>query len=582
MRSVRGPKAGRSWLILAALLSAAAPAWGASPDIAPPDIAPGRMAAYARTQMVAAANPVAAEAGRSILRAGGSAVDAAIAVQMVLTLVEPQSSGIGGGAFMLHWAAASRELRTYDGRETAPAAATPELFLDADGKPLRFMDAVVGGLSVGVPGVLRMLEAVHRQHGRLPWADLFAPAIRLADEGFPISRRLAGALAEERALQRDPRAAAYFYQPDGTPKPAGTLLSNPALAATLRIIARDGADALHSGPIAEDIVAAVTGAARPGGMTLADLAAYRPKERDPVCVAYRLWRVCGMGPPSSGGLAIAQVLGMVERHDLATPGPASPEAWHLLLEASRLAFADRDRYVADPDKSPPPSGLLDRRYLADRAAMIRTARAMGRATAGEPPGRRAELAPDDSLEVPATSHMVIVDRDGNAVSMTTTIEAPFGSRVMVRGFLLNNQLTDFSFRPEVDGVPVANRVEAGKRPRSSMSPTMVFDRDGRLAMALGSPGGARIIGYTLKALVGMVDWGLDPQRAISLPNLLNRNGPTELEPAPGTEAMADALRGLGHEVQPTTAASGLQAIRVLADGLIGGADPRREGVAVGD
>jgi gamma-glutamyltranspeptidase/glutathione hydrolase len=567
----------RFWLAAAAFLSAVLPAAAEHPGTAS-----GHAAVFARSQMVAAANPVAAAAGRAILEAGGTAVDAAIAVQMVLTLVEPQSSGIGGGAFLLHWSAADRRLQTYDGRETAPAAATPDQFLGADGKPLRFMDAVVGGLSVGVPGVLRMLEEVHRAHGRLPWADLFQPAIRLAEEGFPISPRLAESVARQPRLRADPQAAAYFYLPDGSPKPAGTRLANPALARTLRIVARDGADAFYRGPIAGDIAAAVAGAARPGRMTAADLAAYRAKERDPVCVPYRIWRVCGMGPPSSGGLAIGQVLGMVERFDIAGPGPASAEAWHPLLEASRLAFADRDRYVADPVTVPVPAGMLDRHYLADRSAAIHPERSMGRAAAGEPPGRRAGLAPDDSLEIPSTSHMVVVDRDGNAISMTTTIEGPFGSHVMVDGFLLNNELTDFSFRPEVDGHPVANRVEPGKRPRSSMSPTMVFDHDGRLVLALGSPGGSRIIGYTLKALIGVLDWGLDPQQAIALPNLLNRNGPTELEPVPGTEPLADALRGLGHEVQPMTAESGLQAIQVIEGGLLGGADPRREGVAVGD
>lgn len=565
--------------ILAPLLALAV----AGPAMADPArLAPERMAVYARRQMVAAAHPAAATAGLEILRSGGSALDAAIAVQMVLGLVEPQSSGIGGGAFLIHWSAAERRLVTWDGRETAPAATKPDQFLGPDGRPLRFMEAVVGGLSVGVPGAVRMLEAAHRRDGRLPWARLLQPAIRLAEEGFPMSPRLVASLEGDRALAADPAAGALYYQADGQPKPVGTVLVNPAYAETLRAIAEHGADALHTGPIAADIVAAVTGAARPGAMTEADLAAYRPVERPPVCVAYRVWRVCGMGPPGSGGLAIAQVLGMVERQDLASAGPASPDAWHWLLEASRLAFADRDRYVADPDFEPPPAGLLDRSYLAGRAALMRPDATLGRAPAGMPLGRRADRAPDASLEIPATSHLVVVDRDGNAVSMTTTIEGPFGSKRMVRGFLLNNELTDFSFVPEVDGRPVANRAAPGKRPRSSMSPTMVFDRDGRLVLAVGSPGGSRIPGYTLKALVAMLDWDLDLQRAVSLPNLLNRNGPTELEALPGTEALAEGLRQRGHEVRPLTAPSGLHAIRVLSDGLVGGADPRREGVAVGD
>ncbi|MCC7274901.1 MAG: gamma-glutamyltransferase [Alphaproteobacteria bacterium] len=577
----------RRWVIAAgavllpAVAAVAPPLHAAGPA---PTVAPERMAVFARSTMVAAAHPAAVAAGRAILRAGGSAVDAAVAVQMVLTLVEPQSSGIGGGAFMLHWSAATRTVTAFDGREAAPAAATPELFLGPDGRPLPFPVAVVGGLSVGVPGAVRMLDLAHRRHGRLPWAELLAPAIALAEAGVPISPRLHEALAEDPALRDDPAAARLYYGPGGAAKPAGTPLANPELADTLRILAREGADALYAGPIAADIVAAVQGARRPGRMTTDDLAAYRAKEREPVCAPYRRWRVCGMGPPSSGGIAIAQALGMLERFDLPALGPAAPAAWHLVAEASRLAFADRDRYVADGDLVPVPvAGLLDRAYLAGRAAGIRPDAAAGRVPAGDPPGRRAGLGADDSREIPATSHLVVVDAAGDAVSMTTSIEGAFGAHVMVRGFLLNNQLTDFSFRPEVEGRPVANRVEAGKRPRSSMSPTIVLDADGRLALAAGSPGGPRIIGYVLKALLGVLDWGLDPQQAIDLPNLLNRNGATEIEAAPASAAIADALRGLGHAVQTMTGPpSGLQAVQVVKGGLVGGTDPRREGAVLGD
>ncbi|MGE0723467.1 MAG: gamma-glutamyltransferase [Alphaproteobacteria bacterium] len=548
-----------------------------------PSVAPDRMAAFARHAMVVAANPHASEAGRRILRAGGNAVDAAIAVQLVLTLVEPQSSGIGGGAFLLHWSAADRTVAAYDGRETAPAAATQDQFLGPDGKPLRFMDAVVGGLSVGVPGVVRMMDLAHRRHGRLPWADLFAPAIALAEHGFAMSPRLHALLARETALRDDPAALAHFHQADGTPRPVGATVANPALAETLRTIARDGAEAFYAGPIAEDIVRAVAGARRSGRMTLADLAGYRAVERAPVCTPYRTWRVCGMGPPSSGGIAIAQSLAMLERFDLRALGAASAPAWHLVLEASRLAFADRDRYVADADAVPVPvAGLLDRRYLAGRGAAIDPGRSIGIAPAGDPPGRRADLGADHSLEVPATSHQVVVDGDGNVASMTMTIEAPFGARLMVRGFLLNNELTDFSFRPEDDGRPVANRVAGGKRPRSSMAPTLVFDRDGRFALAIGSPGGSRIIGFVLKTLVGVLDWQLDVQQAINLPNVVNRNGPTEIEPGPGSDALARALRALGHEVRVAPIESGLHGIQAVAGGWVGGADPRREGIALGD
>jgi gamma-glutamyltranspeptidase / glutathione hydrolase len=572
-----------------------------SPLGAAPEAASGfgkSRGAWAQSFMVAAANPLAAEAGQRMLKSGGSAVDAAIAVQMVLTLVEPQSSGIGGGLFLVHWD--GRQVQTFDGRETAPAAATPELFIK-NGQPMPFMQGVVGGRSVGTPGVLRALEMAHRQHGKLAWKALFEPAIRLAEQGFVISPRLATLLREPSAaaLRDDPAAAAYFFETDGRPKAAGTRLRNPELAAVLRDVAERGAMALHEGPLAREIVAKVRGhATNPGLLSEADLAAYRAKQRTPLCFDHRRWRVCGMGPPSSGTLALGQMLGMLAGRDLAAlaPPPAAggaepgAEAVHLLSEAGRLAFADRGRYVADPDFVPLPGGsaaaLMDPAYLAQRAALIGP-RSMGRASPGVPPAPAVALADDRSAELPSTSHVSVVDAQGHAVAMTTTIENAFGAQIMVRGFLLNNELTDFSFVPSENGVPVANRVEPGKRPRSSMAPLLVFDRaSGELEMSLGSPGGSAIINYVAKVLVGTLDWGLDVQQAIALPNVGSRNGPTELEQGRVSPALVEALQARGHEVRVLPQTSGLQAIqRRLRDGRpawFGGADPRREGVVLGD
>jgi gamma-glutamyltranspeptidase/glutathione hydrolase len=568
---------------LIALTPLAAAAQTAAPA---PEAATGRAAKQAGTaarDMVAAANPLAAEAGRAILAAGGSATDAAIAVQLVLNLVEPQSSGIGGGAFLLHWDRTN--LVTLDGRETAPAAARPERFLKADGKPMAFLEAVVGGRSVGVPGTVRLLEAAHKRWGRLPWAQVFAPAIRLAEEGFAVSPRLNGLLGQEKHLPNDPVARALFYGEDGTPKPVGAVLKNPAFAQTLRAVAERGADAFYTGAIADDIVATVTGhAANPGDMTLDDLKGYRVEERGAVCGPYRTWRVCGMGPPSSGGIAVLQTLSVLETQDMAALKPG-PEAVHWMAEAGRLAFADRALYLGDPAfVNVPVRGLLDPGYLKSRAALARPDRSMGVAKAGDPPFQKTEFrfAPSDGPEF-GTSHISVVDRDGNAVAMTTTIESGFGARIMTKGgFLLNNELTDFNFAPTDDGRPVANRVEPGKRPRSSMAPTIVFDGDNRLAAVVGSPGGSQIIGFVVKALVGILDWRLDPQVAVDLPNALNRNGPTELEA--GTEAAAwkAPLEAKGHEVRLVEMTSGIQAVVVGTGGLTGGADSRREGVAIGN
>ncbi len=540
---------------------------------------------YATQHMVAAANPLAAEAGRQMLRAGGTAADAAVAVQFVLNLVEPQSSGIGGGAFIVHWSAANRKVTTLDGRETAPAAARPERFLGADGRPLGFMAAVVGGRSVGVPGTVKALEEAHRRWGKLPWADVIAPAVKLAEEGFAISPRLNGLLQQEQALRNDPVARAYFYTEAGQPRAVGERLRNPAFAATLKAIAAGGSAAFYQGPIAQDIVATVTGhPTNPGDMTLQDLAGYSVVEREPVCGRYRVYTICGMGPPSSGALAVQQILGLVERFDLSRAGPGA-QAAHWISEAGRLAFADRNLYVGDPAfVDVPAAGMMDRGYLASRSRLIDGERSMGTARAGEPPRRRAGLlAPSDAQIERGTSHISIIDGNGDAISMTTTIEDGFGARMMTRGgFLLNNELTDFNFAPSANGAPVANRVEPGKRPRSSMAPTLVFDAFGRLYAVVGSPGGSQIIGYVVKTVVGLLDWRLDPQQAVDFPNFGSRNGPTEIEKGTEAEGWTAALVQRGHEVRAIEMTSGIQAIVVSPIGYLGGADSRREGVAIGD
>ena len=541
-----------------------------------------------RRFMVATANPLATEAGYEILREGGNAADAAVAVQLVLGLVEPQSSGLGGGALLLYHDAKSRRLLAYDGRETAPAAAKPDRFLDSHGKPLGFYDAVIGGRSVGVPGTVRLLEAVQRRYGRLPWKRLFAPAISLARHGFAVSPRLHALLvAETHWLQR--RARDYFLDADGAPRPVGALLTNPAYARTLGILAARGASALYAGPIADDIVrTADLAPAHRGDLALGDLAAYRVIARQPVCARYRGYRVCGMPPPSSGGIAVLQVLKMLEPYDVAAMGAESFWSVHFISEAERLAFADRDAYIADPAFVPPPRGLLDVRYLQRRSRLISALRSLGHALPGDP--RRALAQPGQiawgvgaAAEFPSTSQVSIVDRDGNAVAMTTTIEDAFGSRLMTEGgFLLNNELTDFSFAPVVDGKPVANRVEPGKRPRSSMSPTIVYDRRGRLFAVLGSAGGSLIINDVAKTLIGIVDWHLDPQAAIAMANFGNRNGPTELEKDTAIVALEPRLRAMGHQTRIIVDTSGVQAIVRDGAGWIGGADPRREGVVRGE
>lgn len=560
-------------------------------------------ARHASRHMAAAANPLAAEAGREMLRRGGSAIDAAIAMQAVLTLVEPQSSGIGGGALIMLWD--GKNVRTYDGRETAPAGATERLFLQADGTPMPFTRAQIGGRSVGTPGVLRALELAHKKHGRLPWAQLFEPAIKLAEHGFAISPRLHQLIASDSSLRSSPDMVAYFLNADGSPKAIGTRLKNPALAAVLQRIANEGPDALYRGVVAQEIVRKVQGHANPGSLSLNDLKGYTAKERAPLCTDYQRWQVCGMPPPSSGGIAVAQILGTLQALEardkhyalaplkpLKTNAPAGiepdPQAVHLVSEAERLAYADRAQYVADTDFVPVPvKGLVDPGYLAGRAALIGE-RSMGTAEPGTPPGIQVAYAPDRSPLRISTSQVVAVDDEGGAVSMTTTIESAFGSHLMVQGFLLNNEMTDFSFIPEENGQKVANRVEPGKRPRSSMAPTLIFDRQsGEFLATIGSPGGSQIIEYVAKSTIGLLDWNLDAQQAINLPNFGSRNGPTELERGQFSPALIQALKAKGHEVNEIDMTSGTQAIVRARDAqgnvsLTGGADPRREGEALGD
>ncbi|MFC3613912.1 gamma-glutamyltransferase [Lutimaribacter marinistellae] len=535
--------------------------------------------------MVAAANPLAVAAGANILRKGGTAADAMVAVQLVLGLVEPQSSGLGGGAFLVWYDGTTGELTTLDGRETAPRAATPTLFQDEAGEPLKFFDAVVGGLSVGTPGTPALLEEAHRRWGQANWQSLFSDAIFLAKNGFSVSPRLA-ALVERDAerLSRFPATAAYFL-PDGRPLQEGATLRNSAYAETLRTLAAEGAAGFYAGPIAAEIVRTVREAeGNPGVLSAVDLALYQVIERAPVCAAYRAYEVCGMGPPSSGALTVGQILGMLDGYDLAALGPQSADAWRLIGDASRLAFADRGRYMADSDFVPMPTdGLVEPAYLDERGMMLDREDALptDMVEPGQPPWDHATLwADDESLELPSTSHISIVDSYGNALSMTTTIENGFGSRLMAAGFLLNNELTDFSFRTHRNGVPIANRIAPGKRPRSSMSPTIVM-QDGKPALVIGSPGGSRIIGYVAKSIIAWADWGMNVQEALALPHLVNRFGTYDLEEGSAAAALAEPLAGMGFEVNLRGLNSGLHAIEV-GDGLQGGADPRREGIAVGE
>jgi gamma-glutamyltranspeptidase / glutathione hydrolase len=534
--------------------------------------------------MVSAANPYAVKAGYRVLKAGGSAVDAAIAVQMVLTLVEPQSSGIGGGAFILHWDEKEKKLTSWDGRETAPSSAGGDLFLDDNGKVMGWWDALAGGRSVGVPGVIAALSKAHNAQGKLPWASLFKDAIELSEKGFIVSERLHQLIAKKTnpSLGHYAEAKEYFF-PNDEPLQAGALHKNPKLSSTLKLIAQQGPKAFYQGEIATDIISAVQGAKdNPGLLTEADLKAYEAKERVPVCSPYHQYTICGMGPPTSGGLTLIQILSLLEPFKLNRYKPMDIDAVHLFSQASRLAYADRDLYIADNDfVKVPIFGLLNQGYLKQRSQLIKSNKDMGKAEAGSIP-QALSLTEGNTLTQPSTSHISIVDSEGNAVSMTTSIEMAFGSTLMVRGFLLNNQLTDFSFSKEINGKPVANRVEGKKRPRSSMAPTMVFNKDHRLMMVIGSPGGSRIINYVAKTIIGVLDWDLNIQQAIDLPNTSNRNGNTDLELGTHTNKLQSGLEKKGHIIKVRELNSGLHGIVINPDGLQGGADSRREGVVLGD
>ncbi|VAV99847.1 Gamma-glutamyltranspeptidase @ Glutathione hydrolase [hydrothermal vent metagenome] len=541
-------------------------------------------------QMVVAANSHGASAGMEILKAGGSAVDAAIAVELVLGLVEPQSSGIGGGAFLMYYdplAPKDHRVIAYDGREMAPAAATPHMFRDVIEQKKGYFDAVLGGRAVGTPGVIAMMYLAHQKHGKLPWKKLFAPAIKLADEGFGVSPRLHFLINRDRLLPKMKATREYFFNDAGEAWPVGHLLKNPEYADSLGRIAEEGPDGFYRGELAEHIVAAVNGSAfNPGKLTMADMENYQPRQREAICGPYRVWTICGMPPPSSGGGAVASILGILQSFDLKSMAPNSEMAVHIILEAERLGYADRDMYMADSDFVTVPLQMFtDPFYLAERAKKIDLNKSMGRATAGRPPmDSRIAYAVGLTPELPSTTHFSIVDQWGRMVSMTATVESAFGSRVMVGGFLLNNEMTDFSLIAERDGIPVANRIAPGKRPRSSMSPTFVLDEQQRVVMAIGSPGGNSIIAYVTQTIINVLDWGMGMQQAIDQPHFLTRGGAVYLEKGTAITALLEPLTKKGHQVQTRTINSGLHGIIIHyeKDGVRyeGGADKRREGVVV--
>ena len=533
--------------------------------------------------MIASANHYASEAGAAMLRQGGNAIDAMVATQLVLGLVEPQSSGIGGGGFLVYWDNHKQRMTTFDGRETAPFAVTPRLFQDKKGQPLAFYDAVVGGRSVGTPGTIKLLWNSHQQYGQLQWKKLFQPAIKLAKKGFIVSPRLAALVAKDATyLQRWPLTKSYFFDAQGQPIQAGQKLINQPYADTLRKIADYGQKAFYQGDIAREIVNTVQNAVgNPGVLSSIDLASYKVKQRSPICAPYRQYQICGMGPPSSGALTLGQIMGMLNHYPLATMGADNINSWRLIGDASRLAFADRGRYMADSDYVPMPTkGLLDPAYIQQRAQLLATNKKLSTVEPGSPPWDHANIqTTNEAIELPSTTHFAIVDRQGNVVSMTSTIENSFGSRLMVGGFLLNNELTDFSFQSHIDGVPIANRIEPGKRPRSSMAPTIVMHNN-QPVLAIGSPGGSQIIGYIAKTLVAYLDWNMDLQQAINLPNINNRFGTFELEQNTSATAWAPKFEQLGYKTTVKDLNSGIQAISIAPKQLIGAADPRREGKVI--
>ena len=547
---------------------------------------PLQASSAAKRHMIVAAEPDASEAGRLMLRQGGSAVDAAIAAQMVLTLVEPQSSGIGGGSYLVVSDGAA--LYAYDGRETAPASAHPRMFLDAQGRPRRSSDVIPGGLSVGVPGTVAVLAMAHKAHGRLPWARLFEPAIRLAEQGFVVQPRLASQLRQEStSYAAMPALRTLFFNPSGTAVRAGQTWRNPRLAASLREIAEKGLEGFYRGAIADEIVRAVATAPRNRAvMTRNDIAAYEAKGREPLCGVYRLHRICSVPPSTSGGVTVLQILALLERFPSAQLEPATLSVVHLISEASRLAYADRERWLGDPDfVSVPLRGLLDRAYVEMRSRLIEPQGSMGIASAGTPPMRQGALidyAPQAPQVEMGTSHLSVVDERGQVVSMTTTIEGAFGAHIAAGGFVLNNELTDFAFEPEIDGRPVANAPGPGKRPLSSQAPVVVFGPDGRFLASLGSPGGRLIIAYVAQALVNLIDGQLSMPAVAAAPRHVNLNGPTMIESGTRLEGLSPMLSRMGHQVHATSFDSGVNGIRRVADGYEGGADPRREGVALGD
>ena len=588
----------RNILLSGALLTASACS-GEQQAKAVSDTAQPAPVEYAEAEQrwfIAAANPYAVEAGAEILRRGGSAIDAAITTQSVLGLVEPQSSGLGGGAFLMHFDPQTRSLETYNGREIAPLSATPERFLKENGEPMGFYDAVAGGLSVGVPGAVKMLALAHEDHGALAWNALFDEPIRLSEEGFDVSPRLHGLLNRIPRLKQLPAAATYFYDEGGAPRPIGYVLKNPDYAQTLKALRDDGPSVFYQGNVASQIIEAVNSAPNPGGMTQADFDAYQPEKIEPVCHFYRTYQVCSMAPPSSGGVTLLQILAFLEPFNLTEAGAFSAQSIHLIFEASRLAYADRDQYLADNQHNAQSgglstqetiAGLLNPAYLASRAALMDATKSASTVEAGDPSvfdiasdaGKWRALSADESPEPPSTSHFTIVDAKGRVVSMTSSVEFAFGSHLMAGGMILNNQLTDFSFVPVRDGMPVANAVGAGKRPRSSMTPVMVFDADGNFYAALGSPGGPAIIGYVAKTIVAMIDWDLSVQEAIEAPNVVYPRGAPIIEEGKVDDGVLAEVRALGHEPTVRALNSGVHAVRILPDGTYdGGADSRREGI----